>query len=70
MKTEECEKINNDKDSKVYRHELWVAKEEVKELKRLLKEAERRYDRKIQVNGGQSWYEWIVDWLDDFIDYF
>lgn len=70
MKTEEFEKINNDKDSKVYRHELWVAKEEVKELKRLLKEAERRYDRKIQVNGGQSWYEWIVDWLDDFIDYF
>ena len=54
MKTEEFEKINNDKDSKVYRHELWVAKEEVKELKRLLKEAERRYDRKIQVNGGQS----------------
>ena len=30
----------------------------------LLVEAQRRYDRKIQVNGGQSWYEWIVDWLD------
>jgi len=64
MKTEEFEKINNDKDSKVYRHELWVAKEEVKELKRLLKEAERRYDSQIQMNGGQSWYEWIIDWLD------
>ena len=53
MNTEEFLKINNDKDSKVYRHELWVAKEEVKELRRLLKEAERRYDSQIQRNGGQ-----------------
>ena len=66
MLTEQFEKINNDRESKVYRHELWVAKEEVKELKRLLKEAERRSDRKIQINGGQSWMEWIIDWFSDY----
>ena len=66
MLTEQFEKINNDRESKVYGHELWVAKEEVKELKRLLKEAERRYDRKIQINGGQSWMEWIIDWFSDY----
>ena len=33
-------------------------------------EAQRRYDRKIQVNGGQSWYEWICDYLSDLSDYF
>ena len=69
MNTEDFLKIDNDKDSKVYRHELWVAKEEVKELKRLLKEAERRYDRKIQINGGRSWMEWIYECID-FSDYF
>jgi len=66
MLTDDFEKINNDKDSRVYRHDLWVAKEEVQELKRLLKEAQRRYDRKIQINGGQSWMEWIIDWVSDY----
>lgn len=66
MLTDEFEKINNDKDSKVYRHELWVAKEEVKELRRLLKEAQRRYDRKLQNNGGQSWMEWIIECISDY----
>lgn len=67
MLTDDFEKINNDKDSRVYRHELWVAKEEVQELKRLLKEAQRRYDRKIQINGGQSWMEWIIDCFSDYL---
>lgn len=70
MNTEEFLKINNDKDSKVYRHELWVAKEEVKELRRLLIEAQRRYDRKIQINGGQSWWEWAYEYFSDLSDYF
>lgn len=69
MLTEEFQKICNDKNSKVYRHELWVAKEEIIELKRLLKEAQRRYDREIQNNGGLSWYDWICE-IFDFSDYF
>ena len=63
MLTEEFEKINNDKDSKVYRHELWVAKEEIKELKRFLNEAKRRYDSKVQMNGGKSWYDWLCEFF-------
>lgn len=66
MLTDEFEKINNDKESRVYRHELWVSKEEVKELKRLLKEAQRRYDSKVQINGGVSWWEWILEYLSDY----
>ena len=66
MLSEDFEKINNDSESKVYRHELWVAKEEVKELRRLLKEAERTYDRKTQLNAGHSWMEWIMNWFSDY----
>ena len=38
---------------------LWIAKEEVKDLERLLKEAEERLNLEYEKIGGRTWYEWV-----------
>lgn len=46
-----------------YRNKLWCAKEEVKDLERLLEEAKRRLDVEYERNGGRNFWEWIWRWL-------
>ena len=38
---------------------LWIAKEEVKDLERLLKEAEERLNLEYEKVGGRTWIEWV-----------
>jgi len=38
---------------------LWIAKEEVKDLERLLKEAEERLNQEYDKMGGRNWIEWV-----------
>jgi len=38
---------------------LWIAKEEVKDLERLLKEAEERLNLEYESIGGRNWWEWM-----------
>ena len=38
---------------------LWIAKEEVKDLERLLKEAEERLNQEYDKMGGRTWVEWV-----------
>ena len=38
---------------------LWIAKEEVKDLERLLKEAEERLNQEYDKMGGRTWMEWV-----------
>ena len=40
-----------------FRNKLWIAKEEVKELERLLLEAKERLDDEYAKSGGRSWWE-------------
>ena len=42
-----------------YNDKLWYAKEEVKDLERLLQEAQRRLDKEYEKNGGRTWYQWF-----------
>jgi len=46
-----------------YRNKLWCAKEEVKDLERLLEEAKLRLDREFENNGGRNFWEWVWRWL-------
>ena len=41
-----------------YRDKLWIAKEEVKDLERLLEEAQRRLNNEYEHIGGRTWYQW------------
>ena len=41
-----------------YRDKLWIAKEEVKDLERLLEEAQRRLNNEYDNIGGRTWYQW------------
>lgn len=48
------------KDYYVYRKGLWVLKEEVDQIKTLLKDAQRRLDRELQIELRQmTWWEYI-----------
>ena len=38
---------------------LWIAKEEVKDLERLLKEAEERLNLEYEKIGGRTWWQWM-----------
>jgi len=42
-----------------YRDKLWIAKEEVKDLERLLEEAQRRLNNEYDNIGGRTWWQWI-----------
>ena len=41
-----------------YRDKLWIAKEEVKDLERLLEEAQRRLNVEYENIGGRTWLQW------------
>ena len=38
-------------------NKLWIAKEEVKDLERLLKEAQERLTKAYERNGGRTWWQ-------------
>lgn len=40
-----------------FRNKLWIAREEVKELERLLLEAKERLDDEYAKRGGRTWWE-------------
>tara|TARA_B100001175_G_C19100262_1_gene444764 strand:- start:326 stop:502 length:177 start_codon:yes stop_codon:yes gene_type:complete len=42
-----------------YRDKLWIAKEEVKDLERLLEEAQRRLNNEYDNIGGRTWWQWV-----------
>lgn len=42
-----------------YKDKLWIAKEEVKDLERLLEEAQRRLNNEYENIGGRTWWQWI-----------
>jgi hypothetical protein len=54
--------INADmKEYHVYRKGVWVLKEEVKQIARLLDEAQARLDRELQLEERQmSLFEWVM----------
>ena len=41
-----------------YRDKLWYAKEEVKDLERLLQEAQNRLNKEYENRGGRTWWQW------------
>jgi len=48
------------KDYHVYRKGIWVLKEEVQQIQTLLKDAQRRLDRELQIEERQmTWWEYI-----------
>jgi len=51
---------------KNYQHPLNCAKEEIRELKRLLKEAELRLEKEYERVGGRTWNEVWKEWVDWF----
>ena len=42
---------------------LWYAKEEVKDLERLLNEARIRLNNEFENNGGRTWWQYMWYWL-------
>jgi|TARA_B110000858_G_scaffold157665_1_gene180552 hypothetical protein len=51
-----------------YKDKLWYAKEEVKDLERLLIEAQERLNREYLNIGGRSWVQWtlyMIGWSYD-----
>ena len=42
---------------------LWYAKEEVKDLERLLNEARIRLNKEFENNGGRSWWQYMWYWF-------
>ena len=51
-----------------YRDKLWYAKEEVKDLERLLEEAQNRLNQEYENRGGRTWWQWtwyIFGWYYD-----
>ena len=52
---------------KKYQHPLNCAKEEIRELKRLLKEAELRLDEEYKKVGGRTWKEYWDEWINWFL---
>mgnify|MGYP006111162403 FL=1 len=42
-----------------YKDKLWIAKEEVKDLERLLEEAQRRLNNEYDNIGGRTWWQWV-----------
>ena len=51
-----------------YRDKLWYAKEEVKDLERLLEEAQNRLNQEYENMGGRTWWQWawyMVGWYYD-----
>jgi len=38
---------------------FWIAREEVKDLERLLEEAKFRLNNEYQTRGGRSWWEYV-----------
>jgi len=48
------------KDYYVYREGIWVLKEEIEQIKKLLKDAQRRLDRELQIESRQmTWWEYF-----------
>lgn len=47
-------------DYYVYRKGIWVLKEEVEQIKNLLRDAQRRLDRELQIESRQmTWWEYF-----------
>jgi hypothetical protein len=42
-----------------YKDKLWYAKEEVKDLERLLQEAQDRLNKEYNNIGGRSWWQYL-----------
>lgn len=42
-----------------YKDKLWYAKEEVRDLERLLQEAQNRLNQEYENIGGRSWRQWF-----------
>ena len=42
-----------------YKDKLWIATEEVKDLERLLEEAQRRLNNEYDNIGGRTWWQWV-----------
>ena len=42
---------------------LWYAKEEVKDLERLLNAARTRLNNEFENNGGRTWWQYMWYWL-------
>lgn len=40
-------------------YKLWIAKEQVKDLERLLKEAQDNLNLEYEKNGGRNWWQWF-----------
>ena len=47
----------------VHRKGLYVMKEEIRELEKLLREAKERLAEEYNKKGGRSWYEYIITML-------
>ena len=48
------------KEYYVYRKGIWVLKEEVQQIKQMLKDAQRRLDRELKIESRQmTWWEYI-----------
>ena len=48
---------------KIERDEIYNAKEEIKELNRLLNEAKQRLESKYRTIRDKTWVEWIMEWF-------
>ena len=51
-----------------HKDKLWYAKEEVKDLDRLLREAQERLNKEYVNIGGRTWFQWtlyIIGWSFD-----
>tara|TARA_A100001388_G_C28487765_1_gene365458 strand:- start:391 stop:558 length:168 start_codon:yes stop_codon:yes gene_type:complete len=48
---------------KIERDEIYNAKEEIKELSRLLSEAKDRLESKYKTIRNKTWTEWIYEWF-------
>ena len=49
-------------------YKLWIAKEQVKDLERLLKEAQDNLNLEYEKNGGRNWWQWFWFLLGYYYD--
>ena len=48
---------------RIERDEIYNAKEEIKELNRLLNEAKERLESKYRIIRNKTWSEWLFEWF-------
>ena len=51
------------KKYRIERDEIYNAKEEIKELNRLLNEAKERLESKYRIIRNKTWSEWLFEWF-------